>query len=1225
MLEAEEEEGEEGEEEAAAPGPEPHFAEAPPHAVTPLAIEKIDVPAPIRPGPEGLALPCRSLEETAGAGSPVLSLDAETVVTSPAGTDATPPTPSGQAEVTSILDADSIVTSGTAPLAAPSGIQASGSASEPSLDLNSTSTRTSEEFTRLDDTVARGDTWSGVGAEIDYPQMTAASFRRSPEMAQEELRSVDAERLALRSEIQDLRRSVSSSERRAHDAVEDEAVSRRRFVESEHSERARYAELLKTFKEHSAAGTHAEEGFTRRLAEANAGAKAEHDELYRRLTVAEESVAAHSAASVTAHEELTQRLTEADESARLERASLEERLAAAEKLAATHSSVGAEAQIELTQTLADLNSRSKAQHAELQQQLDASEKLAAAHAESEADAQSKLTKQFADYESLAKAKHTELQQRFDAEERLAMVSCKAEELSSAEMQQQLRNATNRSAGLLAKSNDKVSSLEAHVASLSATSAELREELRMREATGGEIEGAVLEADAARRAALERAAETGLQLEEANEKAEGALAKVVAFDDKCADVMRLEGEVAALKDASSKLRDEMHKGEAMRAEDQTTIANLQRQVADAELASSTAVTAAADADRRVADAVQRAEAAEGRAAEVRLLQAEVASLEATAQALRDELGKREAAEGDGDGVLAQAEASKQAALEAAAASERRAQDASEQAESATNAAMQQIQRLQSLNDDLEAEAGQKIAEMAAEVDSLERRLRDEKASAKAAADEADLALRDMSLKLADTKAAEKVLEKQVDELCGQVAAAQRKAKAEATREKEATIDEVREEMEKELAGMLKKKDEQVRSLEAKIGEQTKRLRDNARELERSQAEIESLRTAVAQQQSAGQGRAEDHQRTLDGLAEDHQRRTEELEQLRAVEERHKHELMLNLRSVEERSSSEVQRLEVEKNQLDLQVSALQVQLQEEQQKCADLSAALGEAAQRSVLLDDSSGGEDRAQAAEAEVFALRDRLRSVEEKLIDAQSVRDMFAKETEMYRGELKAARDERKQLEEDFSRAQERASREPAAGDASAAQHAVASAMQKDFEERTERYRDEVQYLRQKCDEKDRRCEQLLAERSSLSAQLRSGDAAAAESEAAASGISSGRALAQKPAKARFDRALPLSAPSWLRSADEPLRLIVRSLAGSPAARFVFFVYVILLHVWVLFVLQYAALTPVESVSEEGAPAEAGTLLETLVVAEATGASLNGTELEGVSASLPALRGAGK
>eukprot|EP00435_Cladocopium_sp_Y103_P065065 s306_g26.t2 len=52
----------------------------------------------------------------------------------------------------------------------------------------------------------------------------------------------------------------------------------------------------------------------------------------------------------------------------------------------------------------------------------------------------------------------------------------------------------------------------------------------------------------------------------------------------------------------------------------------------------------------------------------------------------------------------------------------------------------------------------------------------------------------------------------------------------------------------------------------------------------------------------------------------------------------------------------------------------------------------------------------------------------------------------------------------------------------AGAGQEAVLEAVQKDFEHRMERYRDEVQYLRQKCDEKERRCEQLMAEKGALS-----------------------------------------------------------------------------------------------------------------------------------------------
>merc|ERR1712118_104858 len=59
----------------------------------------------------------------------------------------------------------------------------------------------------------------------------------------------------------------------------------------------------------------------------------------------------------------------------------------------------------------------------------------------------------------------------------------------------------------------------------------------------------------------------------------------------------------------------------------------------------------------------------------------------------------------------------------------------------------------------------------------------------------------------------------------------------------------------------------------------------------------------------------------------------------------------------------------------------------------------------------------------EVQDLRERLRVAEEKLLDAQSMRDMFAKEVEMYRSELKIAREDRKQMEDLLSHTQERVS----------------------------------------------------------------------------------------------------------------------------------------------------------------------------------------------------------
>lgn len=323
--------------------------------------------------------------------------------------------------------------------------------------------------------------------------------------------------------------------------------------------------------------------------------------------------------------------------------------------------------------------------------------------------------------------------------------------------------------------------------------------------------------------------------------------------------------------------------------------------------------------------------------------------------------------------------------------------------------------------------------------------------------------------------------------------------------------------------------------------------------------------------------------MEQLTADYQKQIAELEERRDIEERQKHELALNLRSVEERSRSELAQLEAQKTQLELQSGALQVQLQEEQQKCVDLSVSLGEAQQRLAHAEEShgAGNDEVLRAAEVKARELGERALGAEEKLLEAQSMRDMFAKETDMYRSELKVTRDEKNALEEDLKKLQERLRELSASARQGAGQEAVLEAVQKDFESRMERYRDEVQYLRQKCDEKEKRCEQLMAEKGALSVELRSASWGAEAVPSTVEDIEAGTAktgAAAKAAPSRLMRSLPLAAPSWLRSADEPLKLVLRTLNTVPAARLTFFTYVILLHAWVLFILQQMALHPSSS-----------------------------------------------
>eukprot|EP00435_Cladocopium_sp_Y103_P065269 s306_g27.t1 len=79
-------------------------------------------------------------------------------------------------------------------------------------------------------------------------------------------------------------------------------------------------------------------------------------------------------------------------------------------------------------------------------------------------------------------------------------------------------------------------------------------------------------------------------------------------------------------------------------------------------------------------------------------------------------------------------------------------------------------------------------------------------------------------------------------------------------------------------------------------------------------------------------------------------------------------------------------------------------------------------------------------------------------------------------------------------------------------------------------------------------------------------------------SGVGNKSTTGKAPTGRNLMRSLPLAAPAWLRSADEPMKLVLRTLATVPAARMTFFTYVVLLHAWVLFILQQMALHPSSS-----------------------------------------------
>ncbi|CAE7942332.1 unnamed protein product, partial [Symbiodinium necroappetens] len=218
------------------------------------------------------------------------------------------------------------------------------------------------------------------------------------------------------------------------------------------------------------------------------------------------------------------------------------------------------------------------------------------------------------------------------------------------------------------------------------------------------------------------------------------------------------------------------------------------------------------------------------------------------------------------------------------------------------------------------AVQQIAHLQARIEELE--------SEAAVAKDVELQLSEkmgcMTMQLTEAQAARQQaeaasaqLQREADQLRQEASAASERARVQAAEASDAALGQVREEMERELEHLLKQKDEQLRAIESKFAASERSRQNATRDLEALTHEADALKQELEQLHSDSAGRTSDHERSVEQLTADYQKQIAELEERRDIEERQKHELALNLRSVEERSRSELAQLEAQKTQLELQ--------------------------------------------------------------------------------------------------------------------------------------------------------------------------------------------------------------------------------------------------------------------------------------------------------------------
>lgn len=333
---------------------------------------------------------------------------------------------------------------------------------------------------------------------------------------------------------------------------------------------------------------------------------------------------------------------------------------------------------------------------------------------------------------------------------------------------------------------------------------------------------------------------------------------------------------------------------------------------------------------------------------------------------------------------------------------------------------------------------------------------------------------------------------------------------------------------ELEGLTSEHVKRVTELEARVKLEEKHKNDMANNLRSVE---EKMRTEIATHVK----RAAELQACVD-VEEKHKK--ELAGNLRSAEQRLQTEIAAiesAKAQLEEKLTKQLQEEQRQRTELSdsLAKAEKRISLGEAQQLAVEINAEGGESARLlaeakatelqeklRMVEDKLQSGENARSTAESKADELKVRLQSVEDKLLDSQSVRDMFSKEKDTYFADLKAVRGEKVKMEEELAKTQERmrcaqAAQESARGkekdmynsdlkalreEKSRVEQELAKAqqkareaqtvqpladssqqIQKDFESRMDRSKDEIEYLRKTCEEKESRIESLLAERDSF------------------------------------------------------------------------------------------------------------------------------------------------
>eukprot|EP00397_Hematodinium_sp_SG-2012_P003062 GEMP01003070.1.p1 GENE.GEMP01003070.1~~GEMP01003070.1.p1 ORF type:complete len:1107 (+),score=351.06 GEMP01003070.1:294-3614(+) len=372
-----------------------------------------------------------------------------------------------------------------------------------------------------------------------------------------------------------------------------------------------------------------------------------------------------------------------------------------------------------------------------------------------------------------------------------------------------------------------------------------------------------------------------------------------------------------------------------------------------------------------------------------------------------------------------------------------------------------------------------------------------------------------------------------------------------------VNQVREEMERELNTIMHGKEKQITMLKQSIDARKQQESQLTKESDKMRKELEGARREVLEAKKQEEFLTQKHAREMEALVSDAASAAEKAALSGNQEGRDKAELQRNLRSMEMVLQEEIEKLDSANRDYSRQVLSLQAENGRLQGKQDELMQELARVS--AEVSADHSDEKEKVVENSPQVPILEAQVSQLQEKLDEAVQMRQIFQRDAEAYGRELQAVQTERRELEGNIDELHRRIDSNKAVSTASTGYLAK---VDEDAQNRISAQREEIEYLRQKNQEKTKRVEQLTCEKNALAFEMRN-------RETPGGGDLEKQTLMEKDSRVRMMK-LSSTVHPVLLSLDEVLRLGVRQLSQTPTLRIVFAVYLIVHHIFSLLLLQF-------------------------------------------------------